>query len=110
MVGVEVELKCKGCGSTRVRRSHRADLLERALSLTGLYPYHCHACCARAFRFAKRIPSRRQSDEATVRLRHEDREERRRLQRRRITRMALLYGAALAVFALLAYYLFLTPP
>ena len=110
MVDTEVALKCKGCGSTRVYRSRRDSLWERALSLVGLYPYRCHECDARFLKSSKRTPGRRKPDEAKVKLRHENRQENHRRRRRRVATVVLLYGLALMLFALLAHYVILKPP
>jgi hypothetical protein len=35
---------CPYCHSARVRRSHRENLVEFALSFIGIYPFYCEGC------------------------------------------------------------------
>ena len=105
-----VALKCKKCGSTRVYRSRRENLWERALSPLGLYPYRCHECDLRFLGSSKRTPGKGKPNEAKIKLRHEVRQESRRRRQRQITRMILLYGLALVLFLLFAKYIILKPP
>ena len=39
--------KCPYCHSCAVRRSHRKNLGEVALSFVGIYPFRCEACYRR---------------------------------------------------------------
>jgi hypothetical protein len=50
MVGITGHLrirKCPYCHSNSVRRSHRKNLGEIALSFLGIYPFRCEDCYVR---------------------------------------------------------------
>jgi hypothetical protein len=50
MVGITGRLtirKCPYCDSPNVRRSHRKNLGEVALSFVGIYPFRCEKCYGR---------------------------------------------------------------
>jgi len=54
MVGIKVKLashvrikKCPYCHSSDVRRSHRKNSGEVALSFVGIYPFRCESCYGR---------------------------------------------------------------
>jgi transposase-like protein len=36
--------KCPYCHSSDVRRSHRKNLIEVAVSFAGIYPFRCESC------------------------------------------------------------------
>jgi predicted Zn-ribbon and HTH transcriptional regulator len=48
---ISKSLRCPGCTSTMVRRSHRWGI-ERLLSVLALYPFRCEECGIRFKRFA----------------------------------------------------------
>jgi hypothetical protein len=103
-------MKCKGCGGTKIRRSHRAHPLEKALGLLGYYPYRCDGCDARFFKHIKRISDQATSDTVAVKQTREKRWERQQLEMRRKNRLMLLYVAGMMVFALVAFLFILRPP
>jgi hypothetical protein len=39
--------KCPYCDSPDIRRAHRKNLIESALSFWGIYPFRCESCNAR---------------------------------------------------------------
>jgi hypothetical protein len=54
MVGIRGKLashliirQCPYCQSKSVRRSHRKNLVEVALSFVGIYPFRCESCYGR---------------------------------------------------------------
>jgi hypothetical protein len=95
--------RCQACRSVAIRRSHRTGFREKALSLTGIYPYHCHACKARSFLRVVAVAS----TNAQV---TEKRRERAEADAKRNQRLALLFVVSLALFLLLAKFLILKPP
>ena len=42
--GVTTERRCPACRCTAIRRSHRRNLLEKALSVVSILPFRCHDC------------------------------------------------------------------
>jgi len=110
IAGSVTPLKCKECGGAKVRRSHRAHIWETALSMIGLYPYRCHDCDARFFRNPTGKHGKAAAAKAEVKLPRETRWERKQLKLHRTTRLVLLYGIGLVLFAVVAFYYILRPP
>ena len=60
MVGIEGHPKmkrCPYCQSHNVRRSHRKNWGESALSAVGVYPFRCQNCYGRFRRLETRLTS-----------------------------------------------------
>jgi hypothetical protein len=42
--GVSRDLRCPACRGRKIRRSHRRNLFEKAVSLSRIYPFRCTDC------------------------------------------------------------------
>jgi len=100
-------MQCPKCKIESAHRSHRVGVKERLISLLGFVPYRCRQCSLRfvAFRYAISQP-----DAPPVRGAERDIAATRGSMRwRQRRRELLLYGSALAVFAVVLYYLTRAP-
>ena len=98
-------MRCPDCKTDTAQRSHRVSLWERLISLTGFHPYRCLTC-------QKRFVLLRDQAAEPVAPRGVFREisaTRSAMRWKRKRRDLLLYGSALALFAVVLYYLTRVP-
>ena len=93
-------LRCRNCGSTKIRRVHRSGFKDRMRSLANFYPFHCHGCTVRGYYFAETLPTPRASGAAGQSVR----QERIKSEKRRLARTVALFAICGAIFAFLARY------
>ena len=95
---------CSACRGTKIRRSHRSNLLESFLSLFQVYPYRCEDCGARFFRKRHRqhVPKERTKAPGSLLARGSKRRQQNRLSRTR--REVILYALGMLAFVLFLYY------
>jgi hypothetical protein len=91
---------CPGCGSASTRRSRRQGVADKLCALWGQYPYRCREC---SLRFRLESHSARVAPDKP-RLRQTGRAENRRRRRAVQQRELLLYGFALAAFAVVVLF------
>jgi proteasome lid subunit RPN8/RPN11 len=89
---------CPKCGSKHLRRSHRKSLFERVSGLFGYYPYRCHECLSRSL-------LKRSDILESIRPSSHKRPEERRRAWLRTRREILLWGASIAGFVAILYFL-----